>query len=524
MNTPCLPTRHRQESRCATYFASRLDQSPPFASSRRLNGLPVSEDLACRILSFPLANDLADREIDRIVDCVLTAVPGPLIRQSRTNSTRTCKRANPSGSDADGRLRMRPDGHARVVIELFGLAWLEFVGLIDDFPENAEHEIAGLTVIGTSSDLSRLAAEGLEAVALGFGAARGRAAALARLESAGLAIPVLVHPTAFVARSATLGPGSQLLPRAHVGPGAKIGHGVLVNTAAIIEHDVEIGDAAVIDPGAVVAGRAVIGSEAEVGAGAVALPDGPSRRPRHNRRRRSRYQKRRRRQYSRRRPRSGRLRSPAERGNAVSPFRSGTVVAQGGDVALPPGPLEGPRATRSSGFDLNRHAVRRTLPRLLLVQRPMFWSDDMNQSPQLSSSSFPTIMSATFDRLESILTQSVQDFEIVVIDDASTDRSVELIRSYDDRRIRLLENDENLGGVASYNRAVEAARGEWLVNLDADDSIAPEKAELQLAAVREDSQLDVVGTYVSARDEIGTPHGSGVVQSATALPSTRHAI
>jgi GT2 family glycosyltransferase len=116
--------------------------------------------------------------------------------------------------------------------------------------------------------------------------------------------------------------------------------------------------------------------------------------------------------------------------------------------------------------------------------------------------------------LESIFTQSVQDFEIVVVDDASADRSVELVTSIGDPRIRLLPNERNIGGAASYNRAVEAARGEWLVNLDADDWIAPDKAELQLAAVRRNPDLDVVGTYVSVRDEEGEPHPSTIVQSA----------
>jgi dTDP-4-amino-4,6-dideoxygalactose transaminase len=57
-----------------TYFAPPLDESPPFASSKRLNLLPVTKDFARRILSLPLANDLADGEVDRIVQCMLGAV------------------------------------------------------------------------------------------------------------------------------------------------------------------------------------------------------------------------------------------------------------------------------------------------------------------------------------------------------------------------------------------------------------------------------------------------------------------
>jgi glycosyltransferase involved in cell wall biosynthesis len=108
--------------------------------------------------------------------------------------------------------------------------------------------------------------------------------------------------------------------------------------------------------------------------------------------------------------------------------------------------------------------------------------------------------------LESILRQTVQDFEIVVVDDASSDASVEVIRSYHDPRIRLFVNDRNIGGAASYNRAVEAAVGEWLVNLDADDWIAPEKAERQLAFAAADPGLDIIGTYVNVVDAEGNRH------------------
>ena len=134
-------------------------------------------------------------------------------------------------------------------------------------------------------------------------------------------------------------------------------------------------------------------------------------------------------------------------------------------------------------------------------------STDSNERPLLSY----IVLSYNYERyiaktLESIFSQSVQDFEIIVVDDASTDRSVEVVESFDDPRVRLLKNQENIGGAGSYNRAVSAARGEWLVNLDADDWIAPDKAELQLAAVRSDSSLDIVGTYVSVRDEEGAAH------------------
>lgn len=107
--------------------------------------------------------------------------------------------------------------------------------------------------------------------------------------------------------------------------------------------------------------------------------------------------------------------------------------------------------------------------------------------------------------IASILAQTVQDFEIVVVDDASTDHSCDVVRAFADARIQLLVNDHNQGGAASYNRAVLAARGRYLVNLDADDWILPTKAERQLAAMTRD-QVDILGSHVRIVGADGQPH------------------
>src|SRR5256885_734485 len=82
----------------------------------------------------------------------------------------------------------------------------------------------------------------------------------------------------------------------------------------------------------------------------------------------------------------------------------------------------------------------------------------MSAAPKLSfivlSYNYADLIGQT---IRSILEQTVQDFEIIVVDDASTDTSCDIVRSFADPRIRLLLNERNLGGAASYNRAVEAA-------------------------------------------------------------------
>jgi GT2 family glycosyltransferase len=133
----------------------------------------------------------------------------------------------------------------------------------------------------------------------------------------------------------------------------------------------------------------------------------------------------------------------------------------------------------------------------------------MSAAPLLSY----IVLSYNYERyigktLQSILDQTVQDFEIVVVDDKSTDDSVAIVSAFADPRIRLFVNQKNLGGAASYNRAVQEARGEWLVNLDADDWIEPRKAEIQLQVANQDPRLDVIGTYVAFHDENDAPHAS----------------
>ena len=69
--------------------------------------------------------------------------------------------------------------------------------------------------------------------------------------------------------------------------------------------------------------------------------------------------------------------------------------------------------------------------------------------------------------IDSILNQTFQDFEFIIIDDCSTDNSVEIINSYQDDRIILLENEQNLGPSASRNKGHNIAKGKYIAIIDA---------------------------------------------------------
>ncbi|MDP9192141.1 MAG: glycosyltransferase [Acidobacteriota bacterium] len=73
--------------------------------------------------------------------------------------------------------------------------------------------------------------------------------------------------------------------------------------------------------------------------------------------------------------------------------------------------------------------------------------------------------------LRSCLSQSFADFEIVVVDDGSSDSSVDVIRSFDDPRIRLVVHERNRGRCPARNTAMAAARGDWYVFFDSDDEL-----------------------------------------------------
>jgi len=105
--------------------------------------------------------------------------------------------------------------------------------------------------------------------------------------------------------------------------------------------------------------------------------------------------------------------------------------------------------------------------------------------------------------LQSVLDQTFTDFELLVVDDASTDATVEIIEAFADPRVRLLRNERNLGQVPSLNRGLREARGLYIARLDADDASQPRRLARQVEVLDADTRVGLVGTWMEAIDERG---------------------
>lgn len=104
--------------------------------------------------------------------------------------------------------------------------------------------------------------------------------------------------------------------------------------------------------------------------------------------------------------------------------------------------------------------------------------------------------------LRTVLEQTFQDFEVVVVDDGSTDGGADVVRAVDDARIRLV-CQPNAGVSAARNRGVSEARGEFVAFLDADDLWRPTYLETQFALTRKYPDCDVFATNYEFRDAEG---------------------
>ncbi len=101
------------------------------------------------------------------------------------------------------------------------------------------------------------------------------------------------------------------------------------------------------------------------------------------------------------------------------------------------------------------------------------------------------------ETIDSLLHQTFADFELLITDDASTDNTISLIKSYTDKRIILIENKENIGLTRSLNKTLAYAKGKYIARLDGDDIAMPQRFEKQVDFLENHPEVGLCGSWIA---------------------------
>lgn len=114
------------------------------------------------------------------------------------------------------------------------------------------------------------------------------------------------------------------------------------------------------------------------------------------------------------------------------------------------------------------------------------------------------------EAVKSILNQTHKNFEFIIVDDSSTDKSWKYLKSLKDRRIKLINNVKNIGLAASLNKALKSACGDYIARMDADDISLSKRFETQIKFLETHPDISICGTWAKLIDEknnvIGNVH------------------
>jgi UDP-perosamine 4-acetyltransferase len=161
-------------------------------------------------------------------------------------------------------------GHAKVVLDVARAAGFLVAGFLD--PDPAAPSIGEIRRLGGDEAAPALRAQGLSLAFVALGDNRLRRKIGERLRAQGFGLAMLVHPSAVVSPSASIGSGTVVMPLAVVNAAARIGDHVIVNTGAIVEHDCMLGDGVHVAPRSALGGGCTLGEEVFFGIGACARP------------------------------------------------------------------------------------------------------------------------------------------------------------------------------------------------------------------------------------------------------------
>lgn len=111
------------------------------------------------------------------------------------------------------------------------------------------------------------------------------------------------------------------------------------------------------------------------------------------------------------------------------------------------------------------------------------------------------------ESIRSLLDQTYRDFELIIVDDGSTDDSAEIISGFADQRIRILTNKKNKGIVFSRNKGLAEIHGKYYAPFDSDDIARKDKLEKQIKYLDAHPEIALIGSWATLINELGAPYG-----------------
>lgn len=161
-------------------------------------------------------------------------------------------------------------GHGKVILDIArSIHRFDRIVFLDDDPGKSGAKFCDCDVIG---GIDRLRDFGRTEIIIAIGDNRTRARCFKQALKEGHSAVVLIHPSALLAPSASIGPGTAVMPGAIVNAGTSIGENCILNTASVVEHDCIVGEHVHVSPRAALGGNVRIGPFAHIGIGSVVLP------------------------------------------------------------------------------------------------------------------------------------------------------------------------------------------------------------------------------------------------------------
>ena len=136
---------------------------------------------------------------------------------------------------------------------------------------------------------------------------------------------------------------------------------------------------------------------------------------------------------------------------------------------------------RNGKIESEEYGQKQKLAKMILNS-----SDGIEREKNLVSIVMPSYNTASYieKSVQSVINQTYTNWELIIVDDCSTDNTDEVLSKIHDDRTRYFKNDKNSGAAVSRNKALREARGQWIAFLDSDDLWMPEKLEKQIAFMK----------------------------------------